>query len=151
MSIWDGLENTETYERGNYMKPGFIGVVEITKTILKETRAVGPAFIAEMKVVKSNMDEHPPGQKVSWFQKLTDKDIAFPSIAEWAAAVGGVDPANKEAVKQLIAEELKQVMEEATDNPQDNAFIGQQVALETVQVTTKNDRLFTRHNWSPVE
>ena len=151
MGVWDGIEDAETFERGNYVKGGFIGVVEIKKTIVKQTRASGPAFIVEMEVIETNMEEHPVGQKVTWFQKLTDKDVAFPSVAEWAAAVAGLDPNNKEVVKTEVSPVLKEAMDHATNNPSDNDFIGQKVRLQTDQIKTKNDRDFTRYTWQPYE
>ena len=151
MGVWDGIEDAETFDRGNYIKGGFVGVVEIKKTIVKQTRAIGPAFIVEMEVVETNMEEHPVGQRVTWFQKLTDKDVAFPAVAEWAAAVGGIDPSKKEQVKSEVSPHLKELMDHATDNPSDNDFVGQKVRLQTAQIKTKNDRDFTRHTWQPYE
>lgn len=149
MGVWDGIEDAETFERGNYIKGGFIGIVEVKKTLVKQTRASGPAFIVEMEVIETNMEEHPVGQKVTWFQKLTDKDVAFPSVAEWAAAVGGIDPTDKKAVKEDVSPVLKEAMDQATESPTNNDFTGQRVRLQTAQVKTKNDRDFTRHTWMP--
>lgn len=150
MGIWDGIENAESYDRGNYLAPGFVGVCEVVKTLVKQTRAAGPAFIVELRIVESNLDRHPVGSKVSWFQKLTDKAVAFPSVAEWAAATAGLDPTDREMVKQEIMPELRELMEHATDNPSNNSFVGQLVKIETVHVLTKTGRDFTRHTFSPV-
>jgi len=151
MGLWDGIEETEIYERGNFVKANFAGVAKIKKTLTKSTRSVGLAFIVEMEVLETNMpDHHPVGQKVTWFQKLTDKDIAFPAVAEWAAAVAGLDPTDKQAVTREVMPVLKDMMEHATANPTDNDFINQKVGLETVLVMTKNNREFTRHTWHPI-
>lgn len=150
MGIWDGIEEAETYDRGNYLTGGFIGVCEVVKTLVKDTRAVGPAFIVELRVVESNLEKHPVGSKVSWFQKLTDKAVALPSVVEWAAATVGYDPTNRELLKAEIMPELKAIMEYAQATPSDNDFIGLRVKIETTQVLTKNGRDFTRHTFSPV-
>lgn len=148
MGIWDGVENAEIYDKGNYIKPNFIGIVEIKKTLAKQTRSAGLSFIVELEVIDTNMPEkHPVGQMVTWFQKLTDTDIAFPAVAEWAAAAAGIDPGNKKAVKEEVMPALKAAMEHATDNPTENDFVGMRVGVETVQIETKNKREFTRHTW----
>jgi hypothetical protein len=150
MGLWDGIEDAELFERGVYLKGGFIGTVEIERTLVKHTRSSGDAFIVEMRVIKSNMDEHPVGQKVSWFQKLQDKDVALPAIKEWAAACAGYQVTQKEEIKTEVDPVLKEMMEIATDNPDDNDFTGIRLHVETNQILTKNNREFTRHNWAPL-
>lgn len=151
MGLWDGIEDAELFERGVYLKPNFVGMVEVERTILKRTRAIGDAFIVEMRVIETNMpEEHPVGQKVSWFQKLADKDVAFPAIKAWAAACAGYKMTQKDAIEEEVSPVLKEMMELATDKPDANDFIGIQLHVETVQVKTRADKDFTRHNWEPV-
>jgi len=150
MGLWDGIENAEIFERGNYIKPGFNGVVEIMRTIGKETRASGLAFIVELKIVQTNMpDDHPVGQKGTWFQKMTDRAVAFPAVAAWAAACAGYEPHEKERIKQDVMPHLRETMKHATDNPGDNDFIGAKLRLVTVGITTKKDADFTRYDFAP--
>lgn len=153
-NIWDGSEEAEVFEKGQYMPGGFDGLVEIEKTILKETRASGMAFIVEMRVIESNLDDCAPGQKRTWFQSLKDKDIAFPAIKEWAAAVAGIDPRNKDEVEAALGPDaptpLNKVMANATDNPDDNDFVGCRVLLETFMKETKKKTDFTVHVWKPI-
>ena len=153
MGLWDGIEDAELFERGVYLKPGFIGTVEVERTIVKRTRAIGDAFIVEMRVIETNMpkdEDHPVGQKVSWFQKLADKDIAFPAIKAWAAACAGYKMSQKDEIDEDVSPVLKDMMELATDKPDANDFIGIRLHVETVQIKTKNNKDFTRHNWDPI-
>jgi hypothetical protein len=150
MGIWDGIEDAEIFDRGNYVKPGFHGTVEVKKTIAKNTRQSGLAFICEMVVLTTNMPEaHPIGQKVTWFVKLANKDTAFPNVAAWAAACAGFDPHDRENVKTNVMPLLKDLMNHATDNPDDNEFVGQKLKLETVATLTKDKRDFTRYDFMP--
>lgn len=150
MGLWDGIENAEIFDRGNYFKPGFIGVVKILKTLAKETRNSGLAFIVEMEVVESNNPDDPPGKKKTWYQSLVKKDVAFPAVAAWAAACVGYDPSQKEILKAEVFPVLKDLMSAATDSPEKNDFIGLLVRLETEKTITKEKKQdFTRHNFAP--
>lgn len=149
--LWDGIEDAEIFERGKYMEANFIGVVEIKKTIAKETLKSGTAFIVEMEVIKTNMpDKHPVGQKVTWFQGLKDKTVAFPAIAQWAAACLGFQPNDKEKVKTEVQPLLPSAMKEATDSPDDNPFIGVQLKLSTFTRKTKKGVDFTVYDFEPL-
>ena len=151
MGLWDGIEDAELFERGVYLKPKFIGTVEVERTIVKATRAKGDAFIVEMRVIDTNMPEdHPVGQKVSWYQALKDKDIAFPAIKAWAAACAGYKTTQKDEIDEEVSPVLKDMMVLATDKPDANDFIGIQLHVETVLIKTKKDTDFTRHNWEPI-
>ena len=152
MGLWDGIESAEIFERGNYVVGGFNGVVMVMRTLGKETRSSGLAFIVELKVMSTNLpEEHPVGQKATWFQKMTDKSVAFPAIAAWAAACAGYQPHEKERIKADVFPHLRETMKHATDNPDDNSFIGVQLRLQTTMVTTKKGGDFTRYDFSPYE
>ena len=152
MGLWDGIENAEIFERGNYMTAGYTGVVEVMRTIGKETRSSGLAFIVELKVLTTNMPEdHPVGQKGTWFQKMTDKSVAFPAVAAWAAACAGYQPHDKEAIKADVFPHLREEMKKATDSPDDNSFIGAQLRLQCTGVVTKKGGDFTRYDFAPYE
>ena len=148
--LWDGLEDAEIFERGKYMEPNFIGVVEMKKTMAKETLKNGMAFIVEMEVIETNMpDKHPEGQKVTWYQGLKDKTVAFPSIAEWVSACLGISKGDKAKLKE-VQPLLPDAMKEATDNPEDNPFIGVQLKLSTFMVKTKKGGDFTVYDFEPL-
>lgn len=150
--MWDGIEDAEIFERGKYMEPNFVGVVEIQKTIAKETLKNGMAFIVEMLVVETNMpDKHPKDQRVTWYQSLKDKTVAFPAIAAWSAACLGFMPGrDKEAIKTDVQPLLPAAMKEATDNPDNNPFIGVRLKLKTWQKKTLKGGDFTVYDFEPL-
>lgn len=150
MGMFEGIEDAEIFERGKYVKGGFRGVVEVTKTIAKQTLKSGVAFIVELRVVETNMPaDHPIGSKATWFQKMTDKTVAFPAIKEWAAALAGYEKHEKDEIDEEVAPHLAKTLDNATENPTDNDFVGCLVRLETEQIKTRNERDFTRYDWSP--
>lgn len=151
---FSGIADAEVFERGKYMAGGFRGVVEIKRTILKKTRAVGLAFIVELRIVETNMPEqHAVGSKATWFQKMSDLSVALPAIKGWAAACAGFYPHEKDAIESEVEPELEGALDQATaaGNETDNAFTGILLRLETEQIKTKNDRDFTRYDWEPYE
>lgn len=151
MGLWSGIEKAKLFDRGNFIKGDFNGVLEIKKTLAKQTRKSGVGFIVEFSVVSTNMpDKHAVGSKVSWFQKMLDPDIAHGAVAEWAAACVGIDPADKKLVETEVLPALEGIMDEACDNPTENAFVGLHVGVTTQMTKTQNDRDFTRHTWHPV-
>lgn len=170
MGLFDGIAEAELFERGRYLPPGFHGVLEVKRTIAKETVRSGIGFIVEFEVMRvdrpgqgynpgdadNKVDKHElapvvKGEKRTWFQKMGDKTVAFPSIKAWAAAVSGYAAHEKDAIESEVAPHLESVLTHATDNPADNDFVGCRVEVDTSKTTTRNDREFTRHEWIPCE
>jgi hypothetical protein len=148
--LWDGIGNAQLFDRGKYFTDGFNGLVEVRRTLAKATRASGLAFIVEMVVVETNLPEkHPVGWTGSWFQKMTDKDVAFSAILAWAAAMCGFSVTQRQEIDQQLKPHLQEIMTNATNNPETNPFVGKRVRLECTQKKTKNDRDFTRYDFSP--
>lgn len=148
-SIWDGIEDAEIFERGNYVKPGFDGIVEMRRTIAKSTLKTGLAFIVEMRALESNLTDHPVGSKLTWFQKMTDKTVAFPAVKAWVAACLGLEAHQKEEIERDVSPHVKELMKQATDNPDANDFVGIKLRLRTTQVKTQKGLDFTRYDFSP--
>jgi hypothetical protein len=154
MSAFSGIKDAKLFERGRFFAPNFAGVVEVERTISKNALRAGPSFIVEVRVLESNKpDEHPVGSKGTWFQKLTDKVVAFPSIKGWAAAVLGYETPKE--VEEELSPILEDVLDSAVKNPDSsdpklNPFVGRKVALVTTQVKTQRGLDFTRHDWSAV-
>lgn len=159
MGLFDGIGDAEIFERGRYMPPGFRGVVEVKKTIAKQTRKSGLGFIVELRVAeveRAGQEGHElspvtVGEKRTWFQKMTDLNVAFPAIKAWAAAIAGYEMHEKEAIDAEVAPELEGAMNRATENPSDNDFVGCLVKLETEATKTGKGLDFTHHNWAPYE
>lgn len=170
MGLFDGINEAELFERGRYLPPGFRGVLEVKRTIAKETVRSGIGFIVEFEVVRvdrpgqgyndgdaaNNVPRHElapvvRGEKRTWFQKMTDLNVAFPAIKAWAAAIAGYEMHEKEAIDAEVAPELEGAMNRATENPSDNDFVGCLVKLETEATKTGKGLDFTHHNWAPYE
>lgn len=176
MGLFDGINEAELFERGKYLSGKceacggkgvtdegkicaacvglghFRGVLQVKRTLAKETLRSGVGFIVEFVVVESNMlGAHPLGSKCTWFQKMSDRTVAFPAIKAWAAAVAGYASHERDAIEADVAPHLQASLAHATDNPADNDFVGCRVGVEATQIMTRNDREFTRHEWSPHE
>lgn len=150
MGLWSGIKDADTFERGKYMQPGFHGLVRVRRTMAKETRKSGVAFIVELEVITTNMpDKHPEGSKGTWFQKMTDKAVAFPAIKAFASACAGIPVHDKETIKREIDPHLEAIMDAATENEEDNDFIGVTLILDTEQIKTQKNQDFTRYDFSP--
>lgn len=153
MGMFKGINKAKISETGNYLPPDFDGVVEITRTIIKETRKKGPAFIVDLRIVESNLDDVPVEKEFNWFQKMTDTDIAFPAIKAFFAAAAGVDPRDDEALGE-IEDNIEEALEDAVQNPDDpekNMLIGLQVRVITSHKETQEGKDFTRHDWRPLD
>jgi hypothetical protein len=170
MGLFDGIDKAEVFERGRFFPPGFRGVVRVKRTISKETRASGIGFIVEFEVVRvdypgkgynpgdadNNVTKHElspvlVGEKRTWFQKMSDKDVAFPAVLAWAAGLAGYASHEKDAIESCVAPGLGKDLNHATDNPAENGFTDLCVALATSDKKTKKGNDFTVHEWIPYE
>ncbi len=157
MGMFKGIEDAPIYERGKFFKAGFRGELEVKKTVLQETLKSGDAFIVEFEILTSNMpDEHPVGSRGTFFQKMSDKTVAFPSITALIATLSGFALHQREAIKSEVSPNLDDILTRAIKNPdgedstqEQNDLIGLTVHLETEAVKTQKGADFTRHNWYP--
>lgn len=151
MGIFQGIEKAEITERGKYIAPGFVGTLKVTKTLAKESLKSGLAFIVEFNVLASNLEEHPIGSSVTWFQKMTDRTIAFPAIKAFVAAVAGFHPGDKAGIDAEIGQNMSALLDDATENETNNALVGQTVKCGTFLTKTKKGFDFTAHKWAPAD
>jgi len=167
MGLFSGIEDADLFQRGKFLTPDFVGVLEVTKTLAFQTRAHGMAFIVEFEVIETNKpegttrlvtdngveklipDAFPVGSKCSWFQKLQDKDIAFPAIKAFVAVLSGYTLDQKDAIDEELSPQLADLLDRCTESPTDNELVGLRICVSTVGVVTKNNRDFTRHDWDP--
>lgn len=145
-SVWDGFEKAEIFGRGRYFKPDFDGVILVKKTFLQSTRNKGPAFIVDFEVLETNHDSHPVGAKQNWYVGML-QDSAFSNILGWAAACQGLE---KEDITDEVKLELKDMVNRACDNPENNDFIDCKIRLCTRLVKTKTGGDFTVHDFFAV-
>ena len=159
MGMFDGVGDADMFERGRFMPPGFRGVLEIKKTIAKESVKSGTGFIVEMEVIEVHAPgeeghEHSPvieGEKRTWWQGMKDKTVAFPSLKAWAGAVAGYRSDQRAEIDEALGgNTLGDMLNEATASPAENDFVGAYVELTTHEIITqKNKSKFTVHNWAP--
>jgi len=156
-SIWDGIQSANIYDRGRFAEPNFSGTVRVSKTIYKQTRAKGVAFIVELDVEESNLEAHPVGSKMSWYQSMNDKDVAFSAVLEWVAACLGFEKHHKEDIEQLKTGKnsegklvLIELLDEAITKPDANEFIGTRLRLSTRLRKTKENKDFTVYDFAPI-
>lgn len=148
MGAFAGLRDAKIFERGTPLSVGKFKV-EITKCQVLRTRAKGDAFIVEFKILESSDTvKHPLGSIRSWYQSLQDSTIAFGEIKAFAAAVLGIPPSDKEAIRTKVDPEIETIMERAISAEQ--ALKGAKVAVECTHKLTKAGKDFTRHDWAPV-
>ncbi len=148
-SVWDGIENAEVFERGRYVTANFQGVVRVKRTIWKQTRAQGFAFIVEFDVLETNMpEEHAVGSKLTWFQKAQDRATFLSNVLGWAASCVGCPP-TKQNIDALDKAQVKYALDVAVANPDANPFIGITVRLFGTPTTTRAGNPFTRYDFAP--
>lgn len=149
--LFDGLGKSSITERGKYMAGDFNGIVQLKRVITKNTRNKGPAFIADLTIVTSNLDDprFAANQDFNWYQKMVDKDIAFPAIKEFFVAFAGVDPKDEVEVAKL-SDTMDSAIAECVQSPDDNMLVGSLVHLRTEEIKTEEGKPFTRHYWRPV-
>lgn len=147
---FDGIENAEIFERGTYLPPDGTYYLKVNRTLTKDTQNSGPAFIAEFVVIHSEHEDVKPGQKKSWFQSLKNKNIAFPAILEFMAALLGIDAKDKEAFSDFKLQ-IKSILKEASNfdgKDEDHPLHGETIKVTTWNKQTKEKKEdFTVHDW----
>jgi hypothetical protein len=158
MGMFDGLGETELYERGVYLTPGGVYELEVKKVLLKETRKSGLGFIVEFTVLSAEgagEAQHAPGSRATWFQKMTDKDVAFPALKQFLVGLLGINmnnPEEKEEFNSKVEEILEAAVtwepEDPEDETEEHPWAGFKVCCETFSKVTKKGADFTSHIWS---
>lgn len=151
-----GLKDAQVFDRGVPLnRNGKVGdehnyVLEVQKALIKDTQK-GLATIVEFTVVSSDDPDDPVGSKRTWFQKMTNKQVAFGAIKEFLYALNGVDRhADPEAAQKLDAS-MESIMDSVEQDPE--ALKGEKVAVNTLIIMTQKEprHPFTRLNWKGVQ
>jgi hypothetical protein len=151
-ALWDGIDRAEIFERGRYFKPNFEGIVQVKKTVVRDTFKSGVAFIVEVEVMWTNMPEdHPIGSKGTWFQGLSkNKATAFGNIAKWIAACAGYFSSQKAEIDEKVRPHMTEMMVYATNNPDRNHFTSIYLNLRTYLIKTREKgEDFTVYDFEP--
>lgn len=144
-----GTSAAEVTERGTYLKPGGNYLLRVHKTIYKETRKSGPAFIVEFDVLESDNPEDPVDSRRTWFQGMKDKTVALPSIKDFFVKLCQVNEEDKDEFTEKFLSSLDETIYEATQKKK--LFRGFQIRCETQDHITQQNKHFTRHIWTPWE
>ena len=142
---FSGTADAEVSGRGTYLVPGGTFLLEVKKTIFKETRKSGPAFICEFEVIESDKPEdHPIGSSATFFQSMRDRSVALPSIKDFMMKLCQADGLDKEDQDEFL-KTLDDTLNEACEA--ETTFEGFRVRVKTEHHTTLKGGDFTRHNW----
>lgn len=151
---FDGIGNTELYEKGVYLTPGGAYELEVQTMLLKKTRKSGLGFIVEFKILAVEGEEaetkHAIGSKATWFQGMDDTDVAFPAIKEFMLALLNIDRKDEEAYSEFN-DSLAQLLRELTapvEAGEEHAMKGERIHCDTYSKLTKKNQDFTVHMWS---
>lgn len=164
-SLFAGLKDAKTFERGTYLKPGSYEV-RVKRALFKKTRANGDAFIMEVVVEKSGYEEakkkaiaafgaqpfdlkeiektlpNPQGTTATWYQSLKDIDIGFGALKSFAASILEQKPEDPEFI-EAVEGFMNSVVNEGAIN-------GMLLPVEVITVKTKKDTDFSLHKWGPI-
>lgn len=125
-------------EGGIYAEPGIYPALWINALKMIQNRKGAWLFIAELDILRSDVELRPAGTKMSW----------APSFAHDATA-GNV----RDFLAKLMGAPLEQVDADATRTAvsEANPCFGRIIRLEATGIITKgNKQPFTVHNWSNI-
>jgi len=164
-SLFAGLRDAKVTERGVWLREGLYEV-RVKRGFYKITRAKGDAFILEFTIEKSNYEDakrkavtalgntpydmmalekmlpNQAGTSASWYQALKDKDVGFGALKGFCAAILGEKPEDPK-----FLEEVEGFMAAVCD---DGVINGMLIPVEVVQVKTRENKDFSRHNWGKI-
>jgi len=145
MSIFGSINKTSAASssaQGEYLSPGFDGILAIVACKLVESRANADTFyIIETTVAVTNMeDEHPEGSRASILIKLGDKwNYGLADVKSFLMAATGADESD-----------ITEDMAEQSVDPEEQPLAELVFACETGSVPTKAGGSFTKHYFKPV-
>lgn len=139
-----------------FFPPGFVGDVEVIGCKGITTRAGERAFIAELRVLTSNVpDSVRLDGKYSWFQGLKEPGTAYPACIGFLYACLGLDSArDREKIEKVKSKQdayLNMAVNEDVRqyDGKTNILAGARLRLQTSIKKTKAGTDFTLHNFSP--
>jgi hypothetical protein len=164
-SLFAGLKDAKTFDRGTYLKAGQYEV-RIKRALFKKTRANGDAFILEVVVEKSEYEArkkaaiaafgaqpfdmaalektlpNQQGSSATWYQSLKDIDIGFGALKSFASSILGQKPDDPEFI-----EAVEGFMNSVVNEGLINGFL---IPVEVITVKTKKDTDFSLHKWGQI-
>lgn len=152
MGMFDGMADAEVGQSRCYFLPGEY-LCQVRWVLFKNGRN-GKFYIVECNIVESGNPERPAGTSASWLQKMDGNasEVALGSIKGFLAACMGVDPNNKDAVREVFTDAQGQDVSAAVAEmsiADENPMAGTVVRLRATQGETKQGKPFTYHDWFP--
>lgn len=142
-----GIGDAPVFEKGKFHEPGKYRSV-IRKTLIGPTQKSGVCLIVELEVVRCSNPAHPPGDRTTWIQKMTDRNVALPAMKEFFMAALGLVPSDKDD-QEKIRPHLETLARKCQTEPTATDFCGREIDYEVVVVMTKKGTPFNRHKWMP--
>ncbi len=153
MGRFDGIESAKVYKTGQYFKVGKYRVK--IKALKWVEAAVGNKefVVIETEVLESNTDEVPVGVERSHVITMSDV-MGMPTFKGFVACASGVDP-TLDAINDLVVDYWAGITGEHNSFAgicdllcsEANPLEGEEMELECVEITTREGKPFTKHNW----
>jgi len=154
MGRFDGIETTKVTKTGSYFKPGMYKVRIKAVKWVKASVGTKEFCIIETDVLESSNPEVPAGSERSHVIDMSTV-MGMPTIKSFVACVSGVDPSS-----ESINDEVVDYWAKATGSyspfakicdlicSDANPLEGEEMELECVEITTREGKPFTKHNWA---
>lgn len=149
-AMLSGLNVAQVFEQGQYFTEPGEYLAEVEECLVKRGNISGaPLFIVKFRIksVISPGGTVLAGQTRSIAQKLTDTNVAFPVLKQFALAC--LNPGSSE--ERVEAEQLCESALEAAADPNKQAFKGTLIRIVTVAKTTKKGQLIHVANFHGVQ
>lgn len=141
-----GMQNTVQSNKGNYLPPNHLFKLKVKECKMVPSEQKGTTyFVVEFTVVESSSDDHRPGMTVSW---SADVGSSNPMKARLALADSRAFMA---AAMQCPVSKMTDALGKKIVDSEKQVAAGQIVTCETIGVTTKANRQFTKHVFTAVE
>lgn len=155
MGLFSKIEDAKVSKRGQFFKPGNYRVEILAMKIVESQQNGTPYCVIETKVLESNNDEIKVGDEKSEVIDMTNV-MGKSNVKAFIAAVSGVEPTSADANEQICKYWVKRLGQDVTLEQicelavsDGNPLEGYKMELTCVEVPTKKDGVFTRHNWRP--
>lgn len=146
--FWDDMSQVEALNKSPFLPAGesftcWIDAVQCRQS-KDPTKPAGTLwFIAEFTLLASTSVDHPVDAARSWICNATST-MGKPNVKSFVAAALGVDASN---IPPALNERFPAVMSQVLGAG--NPLSGSIVQVSTIQIMTKKNMPFTRHDWSP--
>ena len=138
MGIFSGIKDAQVSSGGVYFIPGLYPEVEIEACKMIFTRKKEELFVAECKIIASDVPERGPDMHASFTANVTKHDAALGNIKGFMAA--GFN-CSQDEITEAVAEEVVSERQ---------PLAGVRLRLEAVNTKTRDGGDFTKHVWSQV-